>query len=145
MRRSWRPIRLLACFCHNDEKAQLTAIQTRVLPYLLTDYRKLPRIPVDALRLSVRDNKRVAEEDAKLAVGGHGVRLDHQYHSGLKHLLVLFGLDMVGEDMRLRAYEIDAVNKTLPWSAMLLASPTRRNVPRHPRGVKLTSCHSFEP
>ena len=52
----------------------------------------------------------MAEEDAEHAVGGDGVGLDHEHHAGLEHLLVLFGLDMVSEDVRLGADEVDAVN-----------------------------------
>src|SRR4029434_1686228 len=77
---------------------------------LLTCHRELPGISVNALRLSLRNNEGVTKEDAELAVGGDRVGLNHQHDAGLKHLLVLFGLDVVGEDMRLGADEIDAVN-----------------------------------
>src|SRR5262245_24067936 len=46
------------------------------LPRQLTYHRQLPRIAVDALRLTVCDDECVAEEDAEHAVGGDGVGLD---------------------------------------------------------------------
>src|SRR4030095_12109969 len=72
---------------------------------LLTCHREIPGISVNALRLSLRNNECVTKEDAELAVGGDRVGLNHQHHAGLKHLLVLFGLDVVGEDMRLGAHK----------------------------------------
>src|SRR4030095_3810539 len=77
---------------------------------LLTCHRELPGISVNTLRLSLRNNEGVTKEDAELAVGGDRSGLNHQHHAGVKTLLVLFGLHVVGEDMRLGADEIDAVN-----------------------------------
>ena len=77
-------------------------------------HRQLPRITINAFRLAVGNDERVAEEDAEHAVGGDGVGLDDQHHAGLKHLFVVFGLKVVGEDMRLGADEVDAVNMDRP-------------------------------
>src|SRR4029450_1776827 len=83
---------------------------SRAFCMLLTCHRELPGISVNALRLSLRNNEGVTKEDAELAVGGDRIGLNHQHRAGLKHLLVLFGLDVVGEDMRLGADEIDTGN-----------------------------------
>ena len=81
---------------------------------LLVHNGQLPRITIDAFRVAVGNNESMAEEDAEHAVGGDGVGLDDQHHAGLKHLLVLFGLNMVGEDVWLGADEVDAVNMDRP-------------------------------
>ena len=102
--------------CHAHVRVtQKIARQTNVeeshaLARLLTYHRHFPRITINTLRLAVGDDERVAEEDAEHAVGGDGVGLYDQHHAGLEHPLVLFGLDVVGEDMRLGADEVDAVN-----------------------------------
>ena len=66
---------------------QTNVEESKALALLLTYHRHLPRITVDALRLAVGNNERVAKEDAEHAVGGDGIRFDDQHHAGLEHLL----------------------------------------------------------
>src|SRR5512140_969966 len=80
----------------------------------LRNHRQLPGIAVDAFRFAVGNNKRVAEEYSEHAVGGDGIRLNHEHHAGLEHLFVLLGLYVIREGVWLGTHEIDAMNMNRP-------------------------------
>src|SRR4029453_8150934 len=72
-------------------------------------YRNLQGKAVDDLVSTVRDNERMAKEDAEKAVWRNRIWFRHDNHAGPQYFLKFFGGDVLRDDVRLVGDQIDAV------------------------------------